>query len=236
MADDMIAELGRGTSIVIINEITRPGSPGGDSRQFIHTAIDRIGFGLPARWGVYIMPGESVDYFNDIEVPEPSYLLAYIIIRGGWIFPEIYISVSQYGSGGDAYVLKMIEGGYPVAAQRTTWLENYRVVWRDAGGGYALYSRIVPVMGVSDTWLGSAGGTSSQPAKLLDRIWFVGATQATHPGLWNGAAGISSGPGSYLWNDTGLYVVSPIDRDEVFGASHRWYVQGRNQNSRLGAV
>lgn len=241
LGNDMIAELQRGTAMCVINEMTRPGAHSGDSRWTIYLASVALGFNFPGKWGTYIMPGKTVDYLNDIEAPGcPEYParfdpLANVIIRGGWTLPELYVTLPEYLSGGDGYVRNIIQGGGGVAPNRVNWLANLRAYWYNNGWWFAAAAKICPVIAVSDSWLGSTGGPAGQAARLLDRIWFVGATQTAYPSLWT-VVEEAGGPGSYLWTGTGPNLVTPLTRDEVFGASHRWYAQGLNQSSRLGNV
>jgi hypothetical protein len=256
LAEHIVAELNRpdGALFCVINEISTPTSPDPNhvnTQPIVYDAALSIGFGFGGQWGAYVVAGGTVDYWVDIESqllpnftpPTPRYLMGQIFYRGGWVFPEIYIGHMQYLSpgGGDAYVRTMIDGGGSgsIGYYRTAWLEGYRLLF---AGAYttALASLIVPVMGVSNRWLGNTGGTTAQPARLLDRIWFVGATMTTYQYLWTTHTS-SGGPASYLWAGgnpppPGEGLVTPDDRDEVFGASHRWYAQGRNRHSRLGAV
>lgn len=176
---------------------------------------------LRGKWGIYLVNGTNVDYagFRDIIVSAMG--------QGAIIAPEYYAYAHHYLDSHPTNV------GY-----RDQWLSDFFT----GKGGYGFNnrnrlnylvnlqkqhgsdSRIVPLFGVADKFLGGA----KYPAQFLDRMFYVFKTRTGHSHLLE-----PHGPGSWVWDNKR---VSTSGRDAQFMKSVNWYVRQGRRTSRMGQV
>jgi hypothetical protein len=174
---------------------------------------------LAGRWGIYLVHGVNVGYPN----LQPA--IDEALLAGAALVPEMYPARSQYCAAGET------------ALARDLWLADYfrgsrgafpqgRFHWlmqrRQALGSP---SAIAPIFGVTDTFQDGA-----QPARFLDRMFFVWATRSGYRSVLLAEHG---GPGAYKWQ---LSSTTNSSRDLAFAASYRHYSVEGSVASRLGLV
>jgi hypothetical protein len=174
---------------------------------------------LAGRWGAYLVHGLAVAYPN----LQPA--IDELLLADAALVPEMYPARSQYCAAGDtAYdrdvwlsdYFRGSRGSFPQG--RVHWLVNRRTHLGSA-------SSIAPIFGVTDTFM-----TGDQPARFLDRMFYVWATRSGYRSLLLAENG---GPGAYKWQHPHT---SNTSRDLAFASSYAHYSAGGSTSSRLGQV
>jgi hypothetical protein len=174
---------------------------------------------LAGRWGVYLVHGVNVAYPN----LQPA--IDELLLADAALVPEMYPARSQYCAAGANTLERDIwlgdyfrgsRGDFPQG--RLHWLMSRRTA-------LGSLSAVAPIFGVTDTFM-----TGTQPARFLDRMFYVWATRSGYRSLLLSENG---GPGAYKWEHPHT---SNTSRDLAFSTSYEHYGVTGSTSSRLGQV
>lgn len=193
-----------------------------DSITIIADAANRLRTVYPqhaGRWGAYVVNGENVGYAG----LNPA--IDALLDAQAPIAVEMYAHQSRYCQAGTT------------DAARDTWLAGFfrgeqgqfsqaRFAWlaarRNARGSV---SHLSILFGVTDDYM-----SGTNPAKFLDRMFFVWATRS---GFRSTMLMANGGVGAWKWD---LPYMSNTTRDLAFAQSLQHYSVTGATNSRLGSV